>query len=256
TIPIQVSELLALLVSEELLAPMRATEVAAALSRLRDKVAALLLPNGRAYAEELKQHLVATLVGPGDYGDPSDTDTALSTIENAIGCEHSVAMRYWSPKGPVTEREVDPYLLWYADGRLYLVGWCHLRNGVRTFSVDRIRAIEMLDRSFERDPGFDPHTFTGSGLGAWSGERQRVELEFSPPVAHLAHERRYHPTQQIVDEADGTARVTMFVAGLPHVAAWVASFGGQVRVRSPETLIDMVREIHRSGLAAHESAAP
>ncbi len=252
SIPVQTSELLALLLSEELLAPLGSAEVVGALAALREKLAAMLNPAGRGYAEELKKHLIATFIGPADYGD----NPVVGRIEEAIHCQHRAKIRYWSPKGSTTERILDPYLMWYADARLYLVGWCRLRDGIRTFLVDRIRAIEILDESFEPDPSFDAKAFAGSGLGAWSGERCRVLLEFGPAVAHLIHERRFHPSQQIETMDDGRALVTMYVAGLPHVAAWVASFGGRVRVRAPDTLIDMVRDIHRAGLAAHGDPSP
>ncbi|WP_428265540.1 helix-turn-helix transcriptional regulator [Haliangium sp.] len=247
TVPVDTSELLALLLSEELLAPMRSAEVVGALASLREKVAAMLSDVGRAYAEEIKDHMVATFVGPGDYAD----GTVVRAVEDAISRSQQVAISYWSPRGQLTERTVDPYLLWYADARLYLVGHCHLRGAVRTFLVDRIRHIEMLDQDFDVAADFDARAFTGSGLGAWSGECRRVELEFTPPVAHLAGERRFHPSQTVTTLADGGARVTMHVAGLPHVAAWVASFGGQVVARAPDDLVEMVRAVLRRGLAAH-----
>lgn len=250
-VPVGPTELLALLFSEELLAPIRSAEVVCALSELREKVTAMLAPTARAYAAEIKQHLVATLAGPGDYGD----SPAVRVIEDAIHREHCLRIRYWSPRGDITERRVDPYLLWYADGLLYLVGWCHLRDAVRTFLVDRMRQVEVLDEPFDVVEGFDARDFTGSGLGAWSGERHRVTLWFSPPVAHLAGERRYHPTQAVTAREDGGVLVTMHVAGLPHVAAWVASFGGQIVARAPDTLVTMVQELHRRGLAAHDAAS-
>jgi predicted DNA-binding transcriptional regulator YafY len=303
SVPVAPSELLALLLSEELLAPMRSAEVAGALAGLRQKIEAMLTPKGRAFAQLIKDHLVATFVGPGDYANGD----IVPSIEKAIRLEHRLRIGYWSPgrktgesphaevaerpaemphmldiedvpdiddiegtedlvdlddsedaaqgahsrSGETTERCVDPYLLWYADARLYLVGHCHLRGAVRTFLVDRIRSIEILDEPFDVDPSFDARKFTGSGMGAWSGERHRVELWFSPAVAHLARERRFHPSQQVETDADGGARVIMEVAGLPHVAAWVASFGGQIIARGPEILVQRIRDIHRKGLAAH-----
>ncbi|GAB4528170.1 MAG: WYL domain-containing transcriptional regulator [Haliangiales bacterium] len=251
-IPVEPSELLALLLSEELLAPMRGVEVVCALTELREKIAAMLTPTGRAYAQELKGQLIATLIGPGEYG----SSELLRTIEDAMHRGHQLQIRYWKPPDQHTERRVDPYLFWYSDARLYLVGHCHLRGTVRTFHLDRIRHAEELDVAFDVDPHFDPQQFTQSGMGAWTGERYRVELWFTQPVAHLAYERRFHPSQQVEEEPLGGARVVMHVAGLPHVAAWVASFGGQVVARGPVALIEHIKAIHRRGLAAYEGGVP
>jgi predicted DNA-binding transcriptional regulator YafY len=244
------TELLALLLSKDLLRPIRSTEVASAFEELRKKVSAMLAPVGRRYAEELAGSLVATFTAPGEY-DARGAEIRL--IEEAIYKEHSLLLRYWSPKGrggENTERKVDPYVLWFADGRLYLVGWCHLRGGFRIFLVDRIKGVEVLDESFERDRRFDAREYIGSSFSVWHGDRHEVRLLFRPELAHLAQELRFHRTQQVRKQPDGSAVLSMHVAGLPQLAAWVAGFGGRVRVQAPRVLADMVRELHLAGLEA------
>jgi hypothetical protein len=49
---------------------------------------------------------------------------------------------------------------------------------------------------------------------------------------------------------DGGVRLTMTAAGLPEVAAWIASFGGKVTAVAPEGLIGAVRALHEGGIAA------
>jgi predicted DNA-binding transcriptional regulator YafY len=249
-VPVKPTELLALLLSKDLLRPIRSTEVASAFEELRKKVSAMLTPVGRRYAEDLAGSLVATFTAPGEY-DARGAEIRL--IEEAIQKEHSLRLSYWSPKGSrgeQTEREVDPYVLWFADGRLYLVGWCHLRRELRMFLVDRIRAVEVLDRSFDRDPGFDAREYIGRGFSVWHGESHDIRLLFRPEVAHLPRERRFHHTQQVHGQPDGSALLSMQAAGLPQLAAWIAGFGGLVRVQAPRVLADMVRELHLAGLEA------
>jgi predicted DNA-binding transcriptional regulator YafY len=53
-------------------------------------------------------------------------------------------MRYYSASSDRTRRrEVDPYRLWYTDGALYLIGYCHRRKEVRMFAVDRILSLSL-----------------------------------------------------------------------------------------------------------------
>ncbi len=49
-----------------------------------------------------------------------------------------VRMAYQSRSDEQTEREFDPYGLVYRAGRWYIVGWCHLRRGLRSFRLDRV----------------------------------------------------------------------------------------------------------------------
>ena len=50
-------------------------------------------------------------------------------------------------------RNVDPYRLWYAAGALYLVDYCHRRNDVRLFAVDRVRAFTARDYARGQERG-------------------------------------------------------------------------------------------------------
>ena len=66
-----------------------------------------------------------------------------------------VRLAYQSRGEERTEREFDPYGLVYRAGRWYIVGWCHLRRGLRSFRLDRVHSANSLTVSFERPSGFD-----------------------------------------------------------------------------------------------------
>jgi predicted DNA-binding transcriptional regulator YafY len=66
-----------------------------------------------------------------------------------------VRMVYQSRSDEQTEREFDPYGLVYRAGRWYIVGWCHLRHGLRSFRLDRVVSATSLAVSFERPADFD-----------------------------------------------------------------------------------------------------
>jgi predicted DNA-binding transcriptional regulator YafY len=66
-----------------------------------------------------------------------------------------VRMVYQSRSDEQTEREFDPYGLVYRAGRWYIVGWCHLRRGLRSFRLDRVVSATSLAVSFERPADFD-----------------------------------------------------------------------------------------------------
>jgi predicted DNA-binding transcriptional regulator YafY len=66
-----------------------------------------------------------------------------------------VRMVYQSRSDEQTEREFDPYGLVYRAGRWYIVGWCHLRRGLRSFRLDRVVSATSLTVSFERPGDFD-----------------------------------------------------------------------------------------------------
>jgi predicted DNA-binding transcriptional regulator YafY len=54
-----------------------------------------------------------------------------------------------------THRKIDPYKIWIFEGTIYIIGFCHLRDEVRTFVVDRIKLLRLLDEKFELSSDFD-----------------------------------------------------------------------------------------------------
>lgn len=95
-----------------------------------------------------------------------DSNAALIALTGAAQAERRVSMSYESAEGVRTEREFDPYGLAYRAGAWYAVGMCHLRHGLRTFRLDRIGKVSLLDRPFRRPSGFDPLDQLVRGIAA------------------------------------------------------------------------------------------
>ena len=79
----------------------------------------------------------------------------LGLLCSATQERHRVRMAYQSRSDEQTEREFDPYGLVYRSGRWYIVGWCHLRRGLRSFRLDRVASASSLTMGFERPADFD-----------------------------------------------------------------------------------------------------
>ena len=92
-----------------------------------------------------------SLVATGMHrSDPSLLAPLLDKIRSGARQLRQVRIRYQgSNSGQVTERVVDPYALAHRSGWWYLVGYCHLRQSLRTFRVDRIQELELLSQKFQ-----------------------------------------------------------------------------------------------------------
>ena len=84
------------------------------------------------------------------------SEVVLSTMSGAAQLRRRVHLRYHPSKGEETERDFDPYGLTYYQNRWYVVGYCHLRQDLRSFRLDRVTWIHILEAHFERPEGFDP----------------------------------------------------------------------------------------------------
>lgn len=143
-------------------------------------------------------------------------------------------------------REVDPYGLIHHEGKWYLVAYCHLRQGLRNFRLERIEGLETLPRSFER-----PADFT---LRDQRDDRELVvRVLFDCTVARWVQEE---PSffQESVEEQGDDLLVTYRVRQFDEIAGWLLSWGSRVRVLEPPALRDHLASEAEAILANYESA--
>jgi predicted DNA-binding transcriptional regulator YafY len=124
-----------------------AVSVASAQAKLERVMPSGLKRRVRAIGETVALDLARPLTPPDNL--------ALSALSDAAQTQTQVSLRYGARTGEETERPFDPYGLAYRAGRWYAVGMCHLRGGLRTFRLDRVRGVRPLHLSFERPSGFD-----------------------------------------------------------------------------------------------------
>lgn len=161
-----------------------------------------------------------------------------------LSCQYKqrVWMRYAGPGKPISEREVDPYILHFSRSNPYMTGWCHQRQEPRWFRVDRIQSIKLLDEHFEIDPTFDREAhFASAFQHEVGGVPQEMVIWFDAPTAPYIRERRWHPTQQIEEHSDGSLTLRFVVRGLNEVKRWVLFYGKGAKVLEPPQLVAMVR---------------
>lgn len=72
----------------------------------------------------------------------------LALLREAAWAERAVDLRYRDAEGRESARRVWPLVIAYLDDGLRLIAWCRLRQGFRTFRVDRIEAAEATAESF------------------------------------------------------------------------------------------------------------
>jgi len=88
-------------------------------------------------------------------GAPAGDHAILAALGSAAQARQRVHLRYRAASGDDSARDFDPYGLGYRGGRWYVVGHCHLRNGMRSFRLDRVREVQPLPASFGRPESFD-----------------------------------------------------------------------------------------------------
>jgi predicted DNA-binding transcriptional regulator YafY len=123
--------------------------IESALAKLERVMPLDLKSRVRALTETITLDQNSTLSAP-----PSEV--VLSAMSSAAQLQQRVHLGYHPNHGNDTERDFDPYGLTFYQQRWYVVGYCHLRQDLRSFRLDRITHISTLNMHFKRPKGFDP----------------------------------------------------------------------------------------------------
>jgi predicted DNA-binding transcriptional regulator YafY len=109
---------------------------------------------------------------------------ALRLLSAAAQARQRVRMRYRSREDAETSREFDTYGLAWRGGQWYAVGHCHLRDGLRSFRLDRVVAVDALPVSFARPEHFDALAHLAFSLATLPrAHRIEVRLHTDLPTA-------------------------------------------------------------------------
>ena len=89
----------------------------------------------------------------------------LKKLELAVADGYSVNILYHkSGEKPLNDRLVDPYRMIYWNNKWYVIGYCHLRNDIRSFRVDRIERLMVTETKFNRPANFSAGEYFINGL--------------------------------------------------------------------------------------------
>jgi predicted DNA-binding transcriptional regulator YafY len=164
----------------------------------------------------------------------------LAILSSAVQQRRQVFLHYQSYQGDESERDFDPYGIVFNEGYWYTAGYCHLRQDLRTFRLDRITALEPLERSFERPQEFDVLAHVLNSLASWPGAEQ-VEV-----LMDTTMERAQEVTQHLPGELELSEEGIIFRRAayqLEWVALFLMSLDFPVQVIQPAALCDILRQM-------------
>ena len=240
-IALTLTEQMALYFSKGLFKPLQGTPIYESLGSAIQKIGSQLPAQSFKFLRGLDQGIAVSSFGWKDY---SHSKEVIDALTRAVFNKFTVRIIHHAPyREKATEREVDPYKLWYVNNGLYMVGHDHREDDLRTFAVDRIQSANLTDRRFDIPPDFNFEEFRKTAFNVIWGEPQEVTIRFSPVQAPYIRERTWQPSQRIVTEPDGSIILTLNVGDLWEVKRWLIGFGADAEVLKPAELAnDIIHE--------------
>ncbi|NEM90054.1 helix-turn-helix transcriptional regulator [Galbitalea soli] len=181
----------------------------------------------------------------------SDTDETLSLIRDSVTAGVQIEFDYLNSRGERERRRVDPLRVESLDADWYLRAWCHLREAVRTFRLDRISAPVVTAEPITHragDVGLPDTLFEGSD------DDLTVVIEVATAAAPLLAD--YVPEGAETSERDGRLRTTVRVSHYHGLKRLIAAMPGVAVVIEPPEARRAVAEWAAAGAARYNDSAP
>jgi predicted DNA-binding transcriptional regulator YafY len=153
-----------------------------------------------------------------------------------------VRMTYQSQREERSEREFDPYGLVYRAGRWYIVGWCHLRRGLRSFRLDRVVSATSSSTTFDRPANFDALAHLKESI-ATIPRAHAVEVLFETDLATA--QKWLVPYVGVLECVDGGVLLRAQADTLDWIARELARLPFDFSVRSPNHLRSEIIKISK-----------
>jgi len=136
-------------------------------------------------------------------------------------------------------RIIEPYFIQPASSEHgnYVIAYCQLAGKIRTFKIERIQDIKLLEEHYLIPAEFDANKYFGAAWGiSVYGTPETIKLKFNPVIGSIARETTWHISQESEMQPDGSAVVTFKVPITTQLESFILGWGEKVEVLQPEKL--------------------
>ena len=186
------------------------------------------------------------VVDCGTWGDAYDFSDKLKVLEDAAADAECLDLLYIDRAGKESRRTIEPHLLVYKQNIWYVYAWCRKRSDFRLFKVGRIRSARKTGEFFERRE--IDRTALPRHFGFENAEL--TEVKFSVDKKALPDMEEWLGIDNIrIAGENVTAEATL--PGGEVLLSKILSFGDGIKVLSPASLAEQVKERARRRAAAY-----
>ncbi len=133
----------------------------------------------------------------------------------------------------------SPVSLCWDDENYYLIAYSEKYSNYVHYRVDKMESIEIIDeKRVLPDEEFNLAQYSKSMFSMYSGEKQRVEIQFDKSLVGVVIDRFGMDTPILKTNGINTFKAIVNVAVSPHFMSWIASFGKKAVILEPKSVRD------------------
>ena len=179
----------------------------------------------------VRAETIAVQAGPR----PSADEAMLAAIRAAVLAQQPLGFTYSRPGAEPRRRSVAPCGVMFGRAN-YLVAADRETGRVQTFRLDRMSHVAPQEGVAPPPADFDLAAFATQSFGIYQDQIEDVAIRIAPEGAAEARGWRWHPTQTLEDQADGSLVVRFRASGMRELAWHLFTWGDQATILAPERL--------------------
>ena len=180
-----------------------------------------------------------------------ENKTYLQDIFKGIATKRVLTVEYKKADGTSSNRKLESIGCYHQFNNWYLVAFCQLQNDYRTFKINRIAHLRVLEQHFDTKH-INLQDYINQQNETWKEQQQfkKIEIAFNKSLVKYAESRKYYFgfVEQI--EEKEVVRIKFLNSSLELIARWLLQFGDQATVIAPIELKDRLKTLARE-LYAH-----
>lgn len=164
-------------------------------------------------------------------------EDVISKIREAILSLHQIKIAYLNRSGKVSRNTLMPYGILYGDRNHYLLARHsdgYAKGDLRYFILNNIQNIEILSDTYNISADFNLEKFAERSFGVFQEDPFEVEWLFDEYAAPDAKRFTFHPTQEVIENPDGTLTVKFKAGGRREMDWHLYTWGNHVKVIKPD----------------------
>ncbi len=233
-----VPQIIALHYLKELLSAGQPTSISNEAARMVDGILKKMPELSKSALMEIEE--IIKVAPPPAFGDGDIAPEIMETVRMAINDGVSLVIGYESfSSGEASRRVFDPYVMEMRDGCLHLIGYCHLRGGVRDLRMSRILGAQPSGERFSAPEGFYERYSRMRFDKLSGGEPKDISVRFYGVGARLVLEYSSAMADTIAREG-GTIVFKKKAAITPDLVQWILSYGSLAKALTPPELVDRI----------------
>lgn len=225
-------EILALMTIQSMIEQLEPSILGPKLKPVRKRLDDMLNAQGLD-TDQLTQRVRAVHAGKRNL-----TLAAFETVAKATFERKQVRVQHHNRQsGQSVDREISPQQLIHYRDNWYVDAWCHLRGGLRSFSIDAITQATLLPKAAKEVDLITLRMELDGGYGIFGGRPKNwAVLEFSPGRAQWVQHESWHPQQVGTLHTDGRYTLKVPYSDERELMGDILRFGAEVTVLAPSSL--------------------